>query len=144
MRNTSASSMQSPPASADATGDVIILSLVLRPPRGIAQVEALPDEFGQADGAAPGYATPEGADRHWLTQAAVVDSVILDHGHGVVCVCSIYWVLRFSITIRQFFCLHKLIEAIPEEAQDADSLLDGRCRRCDARPDLHLLRGFEA
>ena len=48
VRNTSASSMQSPPASADATS-VIILSLVFAPPRGIAQVEALPDEFGQAE-----------------------------------------------------------------------------------------------
>ena len=34
VRNTSASSMQSPPASADATS-VIILSLSVRPPRGI-------------------------------------------------------------------------------------------------------------
>ena len=48
VRNTSASSMQSPPASAEATS-VIILSPAFARPRGIAQVEALLDEFGQAE-----------------------------------------------------------------------------------------------
>ena len=47
VRNTSASSMQSPPAGADATR-VIILSPVFARPRRIAQVEALLDELGQA------------------------------------------------------------------------------------------------
>ena len=48
VRNTSASSMQSPPASAEATRVSHLVARV-RPPRGIAQVEALPDEFGQAE-----------------------------------------------------------------------------------------------
>ena len=51
VRNTSASSMQSPPASADATR-VIILSPGVRPARRIAQVEVLLDQLGQAQ--APG------------------------------------------------------------------------------------------
>ena len=47
VRNASASSMQSPPASAEAT-KVSTLSPVFARPWGIAQVEALLDEFGQA------------------------------------------------------------------------------------------------
>ena len=45
-RNTSVSSMQSPPARADATR-VSILSPVLAPPRGVAQVNVVVDELAQ-------------------------------------------------------------------------------------------------
>ena len=47
VRNTSASSMQSPPASAEATR-VSILSPVFAPPRRISQVNVIADEFTQA------------------------------------------------------------------------------------------------
>ena len=48
VRNTSASSIQSPPASAEATS-VIILSPVLARPGGAAKVEMVVDQFGQAE-----------------------------------------------------------------------------------------------
>ena len=57
--------------------------------------------------------------------------------HGVVSVCRKMDV-RFSITIRQHKSLHNLIEAIPRRCLDADSLLDGRRRRC-GRDHLHSL-----
>ena len=44
-RSASAASMQSPPASAEATS-VIILSTVFARPRGPAEIKALLDEFG--------------------------------------------------------------------------------------------------
>ena len=75
VRNTSASSMQSPPASADATR-VIILSPVFGPPRGIAQVEALPDEFGQAQAQGEGGRQDQPGIGH---QAMIVEG---DHGCG--------------------------------------------------------------
>ena len=37
--------------------------------------------------------------------------------------------VRFSITIRQHKSLRNIIEAIPEDGLDADTLLDGRRRR---------------
>ena len=46
--------------------------------------------------------------------------------------------VRFSITVRQHKSLRDLIEAIPEAGLDADSLLDGRRRRC-GRDHLHSL-----
>ena len=58
--------------------------------------------------------------------------------HAVVAVCRRINV-RYSITIRQHKSLHNLIEAIPG-CLDADSLLDGRCRRC-GRDHLHPLPG---
>ena len=69
VRNTSASSMQPPPASAEATS-VIILSPVFAAPRGIAQVEALPDEFGQAEMPGQGGGKEQPGIGH---QAAVVE-----------------------------------------------------------------------
>ena len=51
VRNTSASSMQSPPASADANQGHHLVARV-RPARGAAQVEMVVDQFGQAQ--APG------------------------------------------------------------------------------------------
>ena len=58
--------------------------------------------------------------------------------HAVVAVCRRMDV-RFSITIRQHKSLHNLIEAIPDRrCLDADSLLDGRRRRC-GRNHLHPL-----
>ena len=48
VRNASALSMQSPPASADATR-VIILSPVLARPGALPRSRPLPDEFGQAE-----------------------------------------------------------------------------------------------
>ena len=57
--------------------------------------------------------------------------------HSVVSVCRRMDV-RFSITIRLHKSLHNLIEAIPEDAWDAGSLLDGRRRRC-RRDHLHPL-----
>ena len=69
VRNTSASSMQSPPASAEATS-VIILSPVFARPGGIAQVEALPDEFGQAEMPGQGGGKEQPGIGH---QAAVVE-----------------------------------------------------------------------
>ena len=59
--------------------------------------------------------------------------------HSVVSVCR-KMDLHFSITIRQHKSLHNLIEAIPEQGLDADSLLDGRRRRC-GRNHLHPLPG---
>ena len=51
------------------------------------------------------------------------------YAHALVAVCREMGV-RFSITIRQHKGLRELIEAIPEQDWTADSLLDGRRRRC--------------
>ena len=59
--------------------------------------------------------------------------------HAVVAVCRRMDV-RFSIAIRQRTRLRNLIEAIPEAGLDADSLLDGRRRRC-GRDHLHPVPG---
>ena len=69
VRNASASSMQSPPASAEATSVIIFVARV-RPPRGIAQVEALPDQFGQAEMPGQGGGKEQPGIGH---QAAVVE-----------------------------------------------------------------------
>ena len=57
--------------------------------------------------------------------------------HAIVAACRRMDV-RFSITIRQSASLRSLIEAIPEAGLDADTLLDGRRRRC-GRNQLHSL-----
>ena len=57
--------------------------------------------------------------------------------HSVVSVCR-QLAVRFSITVRQHQSLRNLIEAIPEDGLDADSLLDGRRRR-GGRDHLHPL-----
>ena len=77
-----------PPASADATS-VIILRRV-RPPRGIAQVEALPDEFGQAEVPGEGGRKEQPGIGH---QAAVVEGDL--DPVGVVA----------SIQFRGIFCV---------------------------------------
>ena len=59
--------------------------------------------------------------------------------HAVVAVCRRMDV-RFSIAIRQRARLRNLIEAIPRRCLDADSLLDGRRRRC-GRDHLHHVPG---
>ena len=52
------------------------------------------------------------------------------YAHAIVAVCRKMDV-RFSITVRQHARLRNIIEAIPEtDWMDADSLLDGRRRRC--------------
>ena len=48
--------------------------------------------------------------------------------HAIVAVCRKMDV-RYSITVRQHARLRNIIEAIPEDGLDADSLLDGRRRR---------------
>ena len=93
VRNTSASSMQSPPASAEATR-VIILSPVLA--RGAAKVEMVVDQFGQAQ--APGQGGRK--DQPGIGHQAVIVEGDAD-AIGVVRG-SIYWVLlfwgRFSVS----------------------------------------------
>ena len=61
--------MQSPPASAEAHQRHHLVARV-RPPRGIAQVEALPDEFGQAEMPGQGGGKEQPGIGH---QAAVVE-----------------------------------------------------------------------
>ena len=55
------------------------------------------------------------------------------YAHALVAACREMDV-RFSITICQHKSLRNLIEAIPDAGLDAGPLLDGRCRRCGARP----------
>ena len=57
------------------------------------------------------------------------------YAHALVEVCRAMDV-RYSITIRQHARLRNIIEAIPEDRLDADSLLDGRRRR-RGRDHLH-------
>ena len=77
-RSASASSMQSPPASAEATS-VSILSPVFRPSRRSAEVKVMVDEFPQAPGAGLGW--PAGAGRHWPPG----DGRQRECGYGRVC-----------------------------------------------------------
>ena len=69
VRNTSASSMHSPPASAEATS-VISLSPRVSPPRGIAQVKVMVNQFGQAQMPGQGGGKEQPGIGH---QAAVVE-----------------------------------------------------------------------
>ena len=72
-RSTSASSMQSPPARAEATR-VIILSPGVRPARRAAEVEVLPEELGQAKAQGEGG----GKDQPGIGHQAVVVEGDLD------------------------------------------------------------------
>ena len=69
VRNASASSMQSPPASAEATS-VIILSPAFARPGASPRSEALLDEFGQAEVVGQGGRKEQPGVGH---QAAVVE-----------------------------------------------------------------------
>ena len=65
--------MQSPPAGADATAVTVILSLVFARPGHRPGVEALPDEFGQAEVPRQGGRKEQPGIGH---QAAVVEGPI--------------------------------------------------------------------
>ena len=116
VRNTSASSMQSPPASAEATSVSSLVARV-RPPRGIAQVEALPGRVRAGRDAGPGWR--EGAARHWPPGGGRRRRYGCGRGG---CSGSIYWVLLFR---GRFFCCKTIIpeaqEHLPLPLQDANA-----------------------
>ena len=120
VRNTSASSMQSPPSQRRRHQRHHLVARV-RPPRGIAQVEALPDEFGQAW--VPRQGGPEGAARH-ATKRRSSKVIWIQVGwlRG-----SIYWVLLFR---GRFFATKPLSPEAQEHLdriQIASMTTGGQC-----------------